>query len=86
MSVIVPIKNMKDTSKFSSFCKKTKEPVFVTKNGYGDMVVMNIDLYEKTLKNMEIQKKIIEGLNDVKNGNVIDGKKALKNIRNKYRI
>lgn len=43
MAIIVPIKELKDTNKFSLMCEKANEPIYVTKNGYGNMVVMNVE-------------------------------------------
>ncbi len=31
-------------------CHKTEEPIYVTKNGYGDMVIMSMETYESTMK------------------------------------
>ena len=46
MPNIIPIRDMRDTSKISEMCHATDEPIFVTKNGYGDMVIMSIAAYE----------------------------------------
>ena len=43
MPTIIPIRDMRDTSKISEMCHATDEPIFVTKNGYGDMVIMGCD-------------------------------------------
>ena len=50
MPQIIPIKDLKDTSSVSDLCHRTNEPIFITKNGYGDMVLMSIELYETTKK------------------------------------
>ena len=39
MPQIIPIKDLKNTSEISDMCHKTEEPIYVTKNGYGDMVM-----------------------------------------------
>ena len=46
MPNIIPIRDMRDTAKISEMCHSTDEPIFVTKNGYGDMVIMSISTYE----------------------------------------
>ena len=84
MAVIVPIKNMKDTNKFSSFCAEQNEPVYVTKNGYGDLVVMNMNYYEKVMDNLVIKNKILEGIDDYKKGKVKDGEKSMQKLKKKY--
>ena len=42
MPQIVPISHLKNTSEISEMCHSTKEPIFITKNGYGDMVLMSM--------------------------------------------
>ena len=46
MPQIIPIKDLKNTSEISDMCHKTEEPIYVTKNGYGDMVIMSMETYE----------------------------------------
>ena len=41
-------------------CAEENGPVFVTKNGYGRLVVMDIDYYDRTMKEMEEAKLIME--------------------------
>ena len=47
MHRIIPIRDLKNTTQISQMCKESKEPIFVTKNGYGAMVVMSMVPYEK---------------------------------------
>ena len=47
MPQIIPIKDLKNTRERSEMCHKSEDPIFVTKNGYGDMVIMSIEVYEK---------------------------------------
>ena len=47
MPKIITIRDLKNSSKISKMCKESKEPIFITKNGYGDMVIMNMDVYEQ---------------------------------------
>lgn len=47
MPRIIPIKDLKNTAEISRMCYESNEPVFVTKNGYGHLVVMSAEQYEK---------------------------------------
>ena len=47
MPRIIPIKDLKDTSGVSELCHSMKEPIYITKNGYGDMVIMSMELFEE---------------------------------------
>ena len=38
---------LKNTSEISDMCHKTEEPIYVTKNGYGDMGIMSMETYEE---------------------------------------
>ena len=78
------MRDLKDTVKIENLCLESKEPVFITKNGYGKLVVMDIALFEQMMDEIYIAKALTEGLNDVKNGNVSDGDEVMARIKNKY--
>lgn len=46
---IIPMRDLKDTVAIEKRCTEAGGPVFVTKNGYGRLVVMDIEYYEKTM-------------------------------------
>ncbi len=50
MPTIIPIKELKNTANISQMCDQKDEPVFVTKNGYGDLVVMSQKCYDEKYK------------------------------------
>ncbi len=81
---IIPMRDLKDTVKIENMCAESQEPVFITKNGYGRLVVMDIECFERLMDKIYIAKAINEGLEDVKAGRVVDGKKALEELREKY--
>lgn len=83
---IIPMRDLKNTVEVERRCAEENGPVFVTKNGYGRLVVMDIDYYEKTMRKMYEAKIILDGLENVKSGNTVDGKSAVSNIRSKYGI
>ncbi len=47
MPQIIPIRDLKNTSEISQMCSATNEPIFITKNGYGEMVIMSMKAYEE---------------------------------------
>lgn len=81
---IVPIRELKNTANFEKLCKEENGPVFVTKNGYGSLVVMDIDYYEKTLQKTHEAQLILQGLSDVNEGKTTDFKSVLDEMRTKY--
>ena len=55
MPVIRPISDLRNSSnEISEFCRSAREPVFITKNGVGDMVVMSIEMYERQQAQLEL--------------------------------
>ena len=83
---IIPMRDLKNTVEVERLCAEENGPVFVTKNGYGRLVVMDIDYYEKTMRKMYEAKTILEGLEDAKSGNTVDGDTAISNVRSKQGI
>ena len=47
MPKIIPIKELRNTTAVSEACHSTDEPIFITRNGYGDMVIMSLEAFEK---------------------------------------
>jgi len=84
MPNIIPIRDMRNTARISEMCHASDEPIFVTKNGYGDMVIMSISTYENYMARMKIHDKIMEGAKQAEEGRLIDGKTAMENLRAKY--
>jgi PHD/YefM family antitoxin component YafN of YafNO toxin-antitoxin module len=58
-------------SEISEFCHKYKEPVFITKNGDGDLAVMSIETYEEIIGKRKLYNLLEDGINDIKKGNVL---------------
>lgn len=81
---IVPMRDLKDTVKIENLCLNNKEPVFITKNGYGKLVVMDIALFEQMMNELYTAKALKEGMEDVKNGNVKDASQVLEEMKLKY--
>ncbi len=83
---IIPMRDLKNTVEVERRCAEENGPVYVTKNGYGRLVVMDIEYYERTMQKMYEAKKIMEGLDDVKAGRTVEGEKSISDIRRKYGI
>ena len=84
MPQIIPIKDLKNTSEISDMCKKTKEPIYITKNGYGDMVIMSMDTYEETMKQLSMYRDIEISEQQIEKGQIKDARQALRELRIKY--
>lgn len=84
MPQIIPIKDLKNTLEISEMCHKTKEPIYVTKNGYGDMVIMSMEVYESTMKQLTMYKDIEISEKQIEAGQIKDARAALRETREKY--
>ena len=61
MPTIRPISDLRNNSnEISEFCRTAREPVFITKNGVGDMVVLSIDMYERQQAQLDLYAKLAE--------------------------
>jgi len=72
-------------NEISELCHKYSEPVFITKNGTGDLAVMSIETYEFLAGKIELYTLIDEGLAQVKEGRVKPMKGTIKSIREKIK-
>lgn len=69
MPNIRPISDLRNNSnEISEFCRGTREPVFITKNGIGDMVVMSLETYERQQAQLELYAKLAEAEAEIANG------------------
>ncbi len=84
MPQIVPIRDLKDTTAIADLCKRTKEPVFITKNGYGEMVIMSMDAYEELLGKIELYHQIAISEKQLEEGKFSDADEVAKRIKEKY--
>jgi prevent-host-death family protein len=55
----------------SEFCHKYREPIFITKNGEGDLAVMSIETYEDLIGKRKLYNLLEEGINDIRNENIL---------------
>ena len=81
---IIPMRDLKNTVEVEKHCMKEQGPVYVTKNGYGRLVVMDIEYYEKTIQKMYEAKAVIEGLKDLKEGNTEEGAETMRKLKEKF--
>lgn len=86
MPQIIPIKDLKNTAEISDMCHRTDEPIYITKNGYGDMVIMSMENYENVMRQLAVYGDIDISEKQLKNGQIKDAKNALADTRMKYGI
>jgi PHD/YefM family antitoxin component YafN of YafNO toxin-antitoxin module len=84
MPQIMPIKDLKDTARISQICEESNEPIFITKNGYGNLVVMSMEVYRQFSPFNHIISKIEEGESAVAEGRTRDGFEMIEEKRARY--
>jgi len=57
-------------NEISEFCHENNEPVYITKNGKGDLAVMSIETFEQLAGKFELYKMLDKGFDDIKNNKV----------------
>ena len=72
-------------SEISKYCHEYLEPVFITKNGTGDLAVMSIETYELLVGKSELRSLINEGLNQYKQGKVKPMKESISLMRSRFK-
>ena len=69
MSEIRPISDLRNKSnEIREYCIGTREPVFITKNGVGDMVVMSMEVYELQQARLDVYAKLAEAETEIAAG------------------
>ena len=84
MPRIIPIRDLKNTTEISKMCNESTEPVYITKNGYGDMVIMSIENYERAMKKLRMYQALETSERQIKEGSVKDARESLSAMRGKY--
>jgi PHD/YefM family antitoxin component YafN of YafNO toxin-antitoxin module len=86
MPQIIPIRDLKNTSEISQMCHASNEPIFITKNGYGDMVIMSMKSYEEKIFLLDVNAKLAEAEEQFMAGKTLSGDESLKRIREKHNV
>lgn len=86
MPQIIPIKDLKNTGAISQMCHEAREPIYITKNGYGDMVIMSVAMYEEKLYMMDVYAKLEAAEAQIAEGKVMDADESLARIRKEFNV
>ncbi|MBO5223522.1 MAG: type II toxin-antitoxin system Phd/YefM family antitoxin [Clostridia bacterium] len=82
---ILPVNELKNTANIMKTCQESPVPIVITKNGYGEAVMMSLKLYEEMFAQIQTAALINASLDDLENGaKPIDGKTFFNEMRVKY--
>ena len=84
MPQIRPITDLRNTTEISELCHARREPVFITKNGYGDLVIMSMEIYESAMRRFSVYKDVEVSERQLESGQIRDARTALAGMRAKY--
>lgn len=77
---IIPITELRNTSKIDEMCSLSNDPVFITKNGYGAMVLMSMKTYNEKVEEKEVLLRLVNAMN----GKTLDGDAVFRELSDKY--
>ncbi len=87
MPQIRPITDIENSAAISNACRMSREPIFLTKDGYGDMVIMSIETYDEMLDCSQIDGAIaLSEAQLEKTGIVYDAQTVFDRLRRKHDI
>ena len=85
MIEIRPIKDLRNTTEISKLCEESKEPIYITKNGYGHLVVMSMETYKDKLAKADLYEKLAEAENQINNGEkLLDAVAVFESLKDRY--
>lgn len=85
MSLILPIKELRNANNISDIAHKHQEPIFIIKNSYSDLVVMSSELYDEFARINRIDKAIFESEQELLDGaEAVDAKKVFDDLEKKH--
>lgn len=85
MPIIIPNKDLRNTTEISNIAHKEQEPIFITKNGYSDLVVMSRELYDKFARMNSIDQAIFESEQEIISGaETIDAEIVFTELEKKH--
>lgn len=81
MPIIRPSSDLRNNyNEISTICHQTKRPVYITKNGAGDLAVMSIELYELLTDKYMLYKELEKGIKSLENGDVYSEEEIFKEL------
>ena len=81
MPIIRPSSDLRNKyNEISTICHETNAPVYITKNGTGDLAVMSIELYEHLIERFEVYGKIEKGFKEISEGKCKPARNVLDEI------
>lgn len=82
MPKIIPVRDLKNTAAITKMCEETDEPIYITKNGYAKMVLLNANAYDKAFAELKIYEALKQAEDDP--SPAIPASEVFKKLRTDY--
>ena len=82
---VLPVNELKNTANILKVCEESEGPIIITRNGYGEAVMMSIKVYEQMVIQMKTAALIDESIAEIDNSaEMIPGEEFFKQLKTKY--
>ena len=82
---IIPVNELKNTSQIMKTCQESDVPVVITKNGYGEAVMMSVKLYEEMFAKAQTAALLNSALDEIDSGaQPVSGEEFFGRMKEKY--
>lgn len=82
---ILPVNELKNTANIMKTCQESTVPIVITRNGYGEAVMMSIELFEKLFAKVQIANLINESIEEIEKGaKGVEPNKFFDSLKKKY--
>ncbi len=82
---ILPVNALKNTANIMKLCKESSVPIVITRNGYGEAVMMSTNLFEEMFAKLQAATLINSSLDEIENGaEAVDGADFFSSMRSKF--
>ena len=82
---VLPVNELKNTANILKMCKENDGPIIITRNGYGEAVIMSLEVYDALFEQVNLSTLAHESLCDLKkNEKHEDGRKFMEQMLKKY--
>lgn len=86
MPMIIPSSDLRNKyNDISKICHESNNPVYITKNGAGDLAIMSIEAYEKITDKILLMEELDKGMKYAKKGNLIPKDKIIKKLEERLK-
>ena len=85
MPLIIPSSDLRNKyNEISETCHKTGKPIYITKNGKGDLALIDINVFEYMVEKYDLYEEIEKGRKDIKEGRIISADDAFAEIEREF--